>query len=71
MPWKGLCALHILLSHYNGYIVTDLYDEIYLLIRSGIGQGAIVLFFVLSFLPFALFHRPRPSLIPPTAFCSE
>ena len=45
LPWKGMCVLLILLSHYTGYISPDLADETYLLIRSGMGQTVIVLFF--------------------------
>lgn len=45
LPWKGMCVLLILLSHYTGYITTSPSDETYLLIRSGMGQTVVVLFF--------------------------
>ena len=45
LPWKGLCVLLILLSHYTGYIPTVPEDDVYLLIRTGMGQTVVVLFF--------------------------
>lgn len=45
LPWKGFCTLLILLSHYMGYITETPGDETYLLIRSGMDQTVVVLFF--------------------------
>lgn len=65
LPWKGFCVLLILLSHYTGYIQTDPYDEPYLLVRSGMRQTIVVLFFFAAGYGMVqqLITRGRPYLL--------